>query len=264
MTRQQAHERWDIQKTDILWEDDYLLAVCKPAGIPSQPTPDRSRDNCYDAALRYLQQNYGDRAYAGLHHRLDVLTSGVIVLTKSPEANRGLAEQFQSHTIQKTYVAVCISTLHPEISTDCAPADPFSGEPFEIRAPIGEVPDQKMQKFCIGGKHRKPADTAFVCQAHIALRDGHLAMFSCKPHTGRTHQIRVHLSAIGLPIAGDPLYGIPLLRSLRSIDPQRMCLHAESITFEHPVSHETLTISAPQPKVFRDFVAKARRLSQSV
>ena len=264
MKTHQQPRIWNITQSDILWEDDYLVAVNKPAGIPSQPTPDRTRDNCYDAVIRYLQQQRGNNAYAGLHHRLDVLTSGVIVLTKSPEANRGMAAQFQSHTIQKVYCAICISALQPVLQDNIAPADPFSGEPFEIRAPIGEVPDQKIQKFCIGGKHRKPADTEFVCEDHMRLRDGHLSVFSCKPHTGRTHQIRVHLSSIGLPIAGDPLYGMPLLRSLRSIDPQRMCLHAESIAFEHPISHEMLTITAPQPKGFREFVEKARRLSQTL
>ena len=259
MTARHDPEHWDIRKTDILWEDDYLLALNKPAGIPSQPTPDRTRDNCYDAVLRYLHQKYGNNAYAGLHHRLDVLTSGVLLLTKSPEANRGLAAQFQTHTIQKTYCAICISANGEH--WESLSANPFSGEPFEIRAPIGEIPDQKIQKFCIGGKHRKPADTELTCQAHIELRDGCLSVFSCKPHTGRTHQIRVHLSGNGLPIVGDPLYGVPLLRSLRSIDPRRMCLHAESISFEHPLSHEMLTISAPRPKLFCEFIEKARRLS---
>lgn len=263
MIAHQPHDRWNIQKSDILWEDDYLIAINKPAGIPSQPTPDRTRDNCYDAISRYLQQKYGNSAYVGLHHRLDVLTSGVMLLTKSPDANQGMAAQFQAHTIQKNYCAICISPAQMVDVADCAPVDPYSGEPFEIRAPIGEMPDRKIQKFCIGGKHRKPADTEFICQTHICLRDGHVSVFCCKPHTGRTHQIRVHLSAIGLPIVGDPLYGMPLLRSLRSIDPRRMCLHAESITFEHPLSHETMTVTAPQPREFRDFVEKAHRLSQN-
>ena len=214
--------------------------------------------------MRYLQTKYGDNAYVGLHHRLDVLTSGVLLLTKSQAVNRDIAAQFQSHTIQKTYCAICISSIQPQPQIDLGPIAPFSGEPFDIRAPIGEISNQKIQKYGVGGKHRKPADTAFVCQSHVVLRDGCLSVFACKPHTGRTHQIRVHLSAAGLFIVGDPLYGIPLLRSLRSIDPQRMCLHAESITFTHPLSHETITISAPQPKVFREFVEKARRLSQNL
>ena len=255
-----SNERWQIQPSDILWEDESIIAVNKPAGIPSQPTPDRSRDNCYDAVCRYLRSKYGDKAYAGLHHRLDVATSGVILLTSAQAANRAISEQFQNHTIQKTYCAVCIADDWRLQNAPCR-AD-LSGSPFEIDAPIGEVPEQKIQKFCVGGKHRKSAHTGFICESCIQLRDGCLCVFTCSPHTGRTHQIRVHLSACGLPIVGDSLYGMPLLRSLRSIDPRRMCLHAESIAFIHPTTNVPIKITAPRPREFTSFIVKAGRLAK--
>ena len=248
--------RWNIRKSDILYEDAWIMAINKPSGIPSQGTLDPNRDHAFAAVQRYLAAQ-NPNAYAGLHHRLDAQTSGVLLLSKSPEANPSLSEQFQKHTIQKAYCAVCQgarSFMHQEI---CART------PFLIDAPIGELPG-KIQKFGVDGKKRKPAQTDVVCEKIIELRDCLVGVFRCFPRTGRTHQIRVHLSSRGMSILGDALYGDPTARSLRPIEPKRMMLHAESITFVHPVTGEPMTIAAERPTEFGDFIRKCEKMARAL
>lgn len=256
-----SQKTWNITQNDILFEDDVLIAINKPEGIPSQATLDPNRDHCYAAVGRYLEKKSGHPCYVGLHHRLDAMTSGVLLLTKAQSVNASVSEQFQSHTIQKTYFAIAQAPSgHPldkSLSEDWLNAN----KPLIMDAPIGEIRGSKPQKFCIGGKNRKPAQTEIFCLSHDSLRDGQIFVCKCLPHTGRTHQIRVHLAHLGISIIGDPLYGLPLLRSLRSITPNRLCLHAESLLLNHPVTGKRLTILAPLPKSFETFMRKVGALA---
>ena len=247
---------WNIQPNDVLFEDDVIIVINKPDGIPSQATLDPHRDHCYAAVGRYLEKKAGHPCYVGLHHRLDVMTSGALLLTKSQSVNASISEQFQSHTIQKSYIAIAQAPSGQTIDTNLSGDWLNAATPLLLDAAIGEIKGSKPQKFCVGGKNRKPAQTEIFCLSHASLRDGQVFVCKCLPHTGRTHQIRVHLAHLGISIIGDPLYGLPLLRSLRSISPQRMCLHAESITFDHPVTGKRLTISAPLPKALEVFIRK--------
>ena len=252
---------WNLQPNDILFEDDNIIVINKPAGIPSQATLDPHRDHCYAAVGRYLQKKSGQPCYVGLHHRLDALTSGVLLLTKTQAVNASVSEQFQQHRIQKTYCAISQIPKAQPLDQRLSEAWLNDGTALLLDASIGELKDSKTQKFCVGGKKRKSAQTEIVCTDHITLRDGQIFVCKCHPLTGRTHQIRVHLAHLGLSIVGDPLYGMPLLRSLRSISPERLCLHAESLTFDHPVTKERLTIFAPIPGIFDHFIQKAHRIA---
>lgn len=236
----------------ILFEDDYLIVVNKPSGLPSQGTLDPSRDHCFAAVKRYLQAREAD-PYVGLHHRLDAQTSGVLLMTKSKAANASISEQFQKHTIRKTYVAICVGQ-------DVVPAYLEASHAWVIDAPIGEAAGSKIQKFCVGGKNRKRAVTGMTCVCGRKLRDGVFGVYRCAPETGRTHQIRVHLSSIGMPIVGDTLYGMALPRSLRPADPHRMCLHAAKLEFTHPITGERLMVEAPEPEEMARFVKQAMKL----
>lgn len=243
---------WTIPDNAILYEDEAILVIEKPYALPSQPTLDPLRDNAYYAVERFLSKRSTSPVYVGLHHRLDALTSGVLLLSKSKDANPSLARQFQNHTIQKSYVAIC--NFLPHIDKNYQTPNTS----WIIDAPIGELPG-KIQKFGVEGKKRKAAKTRVTCQQIVELRDVFLGVYRCEPITGRTHQIRVHLSHLGLPIVEDPLYGTKS-RALTSILPGRMCLHAESITFLHPLTQSPMTISAPLPQAFLKFLQKARAL----
>ena len=130
----ETRDIWTITDRDILYEDEAMIAIEKPYGLPSQPTLDPKRDNAYAAVMRHCAQSGG---YAALHHRLDALTSGILVLAKSKEANPSLSDQFQNHTIRKTYVALCAMphSVCPKYRTP--------GASWIIDAPIGEAkPDE--------------------------------------------------------------------------------------------------------------------------
>ena len=239
---------WNIAKNDVLFEDEWLIAINKPSGLPSQATLDPARDHAFAAVSRYLKGQY-----VGLHHRLDVGTSGVLVLSKDKAANPSLSSQFQEHRILKTYLALAVSRApDPRVAVH---AD------FLLKAAIGEDKTSRIQKFCIGGKNRKNAETRIVCQTLLTLKDGYFAQFECQPHTGRTHQIRVHLASLGFPIIGDALYGDRPLRSTIAWLPDRLCLHAAAIELEHPMTGEKLRIEAPCPPGFKKCVQKMETIS---
>lgn len=239
---------WKIAQTDVLFEDDWLIAVNKPCGLPSQATLDPARDHVFSAVSRYL-----DGRYVGLHHRLDAGTSGVLILSKDRAANPSLSAQFQNHTVQKTYVALAAARI-PDGRVSL-------GADFLLSAPIGEDKTARIQKFCIGGKNRKHAETRILCPCLLTLRDGYVAQFECHPLTGRTHQIRVHLASLGFPIIGDTLYGERPLRSTLAWLPERLCLHAKAIAFQHPVTGEKICIEAPCPPQFQKFIQKMTSLA---
>ena len=253
-----------LSDSNVIYEDDVLIAVNKPAGLPSQGTLDPKRDNCYAAVQRYLAEKNAGEVYVGLHHRLDAMTSGVLLMTKSKAVNASISEQFQRHTIQKTYCAICC--VPPGQPLDARLGEDWLGaqKPFVMDAPIGEAPGGKIQKFCVGGKNRKTAQTEITCESCLRLNDVCVLVCECKPLTGRTHQIRVHLRSLGMGIVGDTLYGEPLPRIMRSIDPHRMCLHAESLSFNHPVSGERMTICASRPAEFNQFLKRAAALGRQL
>ncbi len=212
----------------VLYEDASLLAINKPSGIPTQPTVDEARDNAFALTKAYVQKK-DPSAYLGLHHRLDKDTSGVLVFVKDPSCNAALGSQFQDHTITKTYWA----WVHFRPENPPAPR-------WNVRNFLGEGKRLgKMKTYASVRSGGKMAETAF--RTLEVQKD--FALIEAQPLTGRTHQIRVHLSENDLPIVGDPLYGISNARG-------RLLLHAKTLELKHPLTGEKLKIEAPLPKEF--------------
>lgn len=212
-------------RTDItiLYEDDWVLGIDKPAGLPSTPTRDPNRDNVLDAVRRYLG------GYAASHHRLDLDTTGVMILSKSKEANRGLAEAFRERLARKVYVAMVE-----------APGDALrTGQGWVMENHLKRDPTipnsapARVVSTHSGGDYAKTTFEVFDVT-------GPRALIRCLPETGRTHQIRAHLAECGFPIVGDERYG--------GSGDAPMYLHALMLELPHPVTEETIVIEAPLPE----------------
>ena len=222
---------------DILYEDADLLALNKPAGLVVHPACGHSHGTLVNALLWHCPNlvGIGGEKRPGIVHRLDMDTSGVLVVAKSDRAYQGLARAFAEHDLRKEYVAVAHGVPPPEGTLDTL---------------IGRSPAnrQKMAVLRAGGKR---AVTHWRVEA--ALPDG-LSRVACEIETGRTHQIRVHLASLGTPIAGDALYGKPALDKRLPRPPVRQLLHARRLTLRHPITGEPLLFEAPFPPDFAPYV----------
>jgi 23S rRNA pseudouridine1911/1915/1917 synthase len=224
----------------IAFEDEHLVVLDKPPGMVVHPAPGHAHGTLVHALLHHCESlsGVGGVARPGIVHRLDKGTSGLLVVAKSDAAHRGLAEQFRAHSVDREYVAIVRGAPRTE-----------SGR---IDAPISRhASDGK--RFTTRGPRRARAATTFWALGE-RLREH--SLLRVRPKTGRTHQIRVHLSSIGLPIAGDPLYGGGR-RAARDIGLDRQALHAGRLGFEHPVKGGKLSFDAPLPA---DLLAALERL----
>lgn len=237
--------KFELDESRVLYEDDAIIAVNKPPRFPTEPTFVSDRDNLRAAVIRWLHKKIGldkNPPYCGLVHRLDRDTSGVILFSKKRTANAALFEAFDSSgaeisgkpekAAQKKYVAIC----SPAAGSYGLKKDSFSVQnylgrvsPKSEAAKWGFVPKEKGGKF---------ARTDFKI---LKEKDG-LFFVEAKLWTGRTHQIRVHLSQSGLPILGDVLYG--------GRAAERIFLHALSLDLPHPESAAPLHFEAPLPPEF--------------
>lgn len=215
---------------EILFEDDDILVVDKPAGMFVHPSPGHEQGTLTEALLRHCPSlaNVGSRERPGIVHRLDAETSGVMVLAKSSRAYLRLREMFSAHTdVRKTYLAV----LHG------APQDKTG----VVDAPIGKKPwDPHRMAVVADGKRA-------VTQWTVLGKRGGLALVEFVIETGRTHQIRVHAAHLGHPIVGDALYGDRTKDAHLRRRPTRQLLHAVSLAFPHPITGEPLAFSAAPP-----------------
>ena len=203
------------QSVKVIWEDDYLLILNKPHGMLSVP----GKEDVY-SLYDYVRQNWNNLSGPLIVHRLDMATSGLIVIAKDKISHQHLQNQFENHTIEKTYVAI----LEGIVETDAG----------EISLPL--LPDFNNRPYqMVDYKLGKPAYTTFK----ILERGEDYTRIEFYPHTGRTHQLRIHAahpSGLNHPIKGDVLYG--------NVS-DRLYLHAQSITFDHPRTGERLTFSSP-------------------
>jgi len=216
----------------VLYEDDDLIVIDKPAGLVVHPAPGHPGGTLVNALLHHCADlaGVGGVLRPGIVHRLDQGTSGVLVAAKTDAAHRGLAAQFQDHSIERVYQALVRGVPGAD-----------SGR---IDRPIGRHPrDRKRMSV----RSRSPRE---ACTNWRVLRrfpaSGH-AWLEVRPETGRTHQIRVHLAAIGLPLAGDPLYGRARRPSRRPPVCARPALHAAVLGFTHPRTGVRLRFEAPVP-----------------
>jgi RluA family pseudouridine synthase len=220
-----------LQAADILFEDDWLVAVSKPAGIPTHETVDPRRPHLVGLLTRFL----GDRTptspeggiQLGIHQRLDRDTSGVILFTKARAADRDLARQFAEREVQKTYHALT------------ARGPTSKPQEWSVRSPIATRPGLAQD-----------AETDFrVLETHARGR-----LVEALPYTGRKHQVRVHLAESGLPVLGDERHA----SGPTTLEPLRLMLHASRLALCHPKTGEPLVIESPWPSDFRSTLDRLR------
>lgn len=211
---------------DILYEDDEIIAVNKPAGMVVHPGAGHFSGTFVNALLHHCKQLPGhDSLRPGIVHRLDKETSGVILAAKTERSHLKLVEQFAARKIKKTYLAICVG--HPGNRV--------------IEGAIGRHPTRRKEMAVVdtGGKKAK---TRCKTLAH----DHALSIAYLYPETGRTHQLRVHLQSIGHPILGDSVYGNASLNERYGVT--RQLLHAKTIHFAHPITCQEMEITAPIPQ----------------
>ncbi len=207
----------------VVFEDAHVLALDKPAGVVVHPTWGHRENTLLNGLLWRAREWDAEVARPRLVHRLDKDTSGLLLVAKTRAAHAALARAFQRRQVSKAYLAV----VHGH-----APADHG-----RIDLPIARDPDDPKRRRA-GDPAGRPALTRW--QLLTTAPATAFALLQCRPETGRTHQLRVHLAAIGLAIVGDPLYGRP--------DPfPRQALHAASLQLAHPVTGAPLHLTAPLP-----------------
>ena len=258
----------------ILYEDDALLAFDKPSGLLVAPDRwDKSRENL----MGLVHERLGGQI-ANVH-RLDAETSGVLLCAKTKPALDFLSGQFQAKGVEKTYLAFAV-VLPVEramkIAATVRTEDGGLPPKFSVDLALGPDEDRPGRMRVFRRRGGKPSSTRF----RVLESFGRFVWLECRPLTGRTHQIRVHLAAAGAPVLNDDFYGDPEIRLLLSElkrrykgrDEERpliarLALHASSLTVVHPVTRAPVEISAPLPKEFeialkylRKFTAPGARL----
>lgn len=225
---------------EILFEDEHLLVLAKPAGVVVHPAPGHSGGTLVNALLAHCGDSLsgiGGVRRPGIVHRLDKDVSGVLVVAKHDRAHLGLAGQFSVHSAERVYEALVWGVPSPP-----------SGR---IDRPVGRHPVDRLRMAVVAGGKR--AATNYRLLEAAGTRAGRIEL---RLETGRTHQIRVHLSSIGHPIVGDRLYRArklpPMPAAARAAleGLGRVALHARVLGFTHPVSGETLRFEKPAPPVF--------------
>jgi 23S rRNA pseudouridine1911/1915/1917 synthase len=214
---------------DILYEDEYLLAINKPAGMVVHPGPGHPSGTFVNALLGHCKDiESDDTLRPGIVHRLDKETSGVLIAAKTSAAHQKLIEQFSSRQVLKTYLAICMGR-------------PRTGV---LSAPIGRHPAHRKEMTVL--PDGKEAITDFQL---LAAQDP-FSLVLAKPKTGRTHQIRVHLKHLGTPVVGDSIYGTT------RPDAGRHLLHAYRLSLTHPITQAPLEFVAPMPADFKSWLSR--------
>jgi 23S rRNA pseudouridine1911/1915/1917 synthase len=216
---------------DVLFEDEHLIIVNKPAGMVVHPAPGHPNQTFVNALLfhcRSLPET--DTIRPGIVHRLDKDTTGVLLAAKTAQAHAKLVELFSERRIQKDYLAICLGT-------------PKEGL---IDAPIKRHPLQR-KEMAVCFEQGKEAKS--LCK--VLGKNGQLSVVQIQLLTGRTHQIRVHLKHIGAPVLGDTVYGSPTANKRLSVE--RQLLHAWRLQFIHPITNFSIDVRAPIPKDFLAF-----------
>lgn len=251
----------------VIFEDDSLVAFDKPSGLLVAPDRwDKKRENLM--GLVHEHPRYG-RTVANVH-RLDADTSGVLLCAKTKPALDFLSGQFQSKTVQKLYHAVAVVLPAERAMKVIAPVRDAAGalpDAFTVELALGDDERQKGRMRVFKGRGGKDCTTEFRTLERFgggrAGEGASFALVECRPLTGRTHQLRVHLAAAGAPILNDPFYGTPdivlrlsdLKRNFKGRAEEkpllaRLALHASELTLKHPITREPVTLRAPMPHEF--------------
>ena len=221
---------------DIVYEDESLLVVNKPKGMVVHPAPGNYSGTMVNALMYHCKgrlSGINGVIRPGIVHRIDKNTSGLLIVAKTDTAHNFLAEQIMEHSFTREYELVAEGRFRETEGT--------------VNAPIGRNPDDR-KKMCVIYTNSKNAVTHYS----VIEQFEKYAHLKCRLETGRTHQIRVHMSYIGHPVLGDDVYGKPF----KGIDGQ--CLHAKKIGFIHPVSHEYMEFDSELPEYFKEILRKVR------
>lgn len=227
---------------DIVYEDGQLLVVNKPAGMVIHPAPGHSHGTLANAVLAHCPELAADGGQRpGIVHRLDRDTSGLIVVAKGEKARRALQRQFKDRQVYKAYWTLLHGHLQPAWG--------------RIEAPIGRDPNHRQRMAVLPGG--REAVTEYHVLESFAHQAGPVAGEYClveaQPHTGRTHQIRVHFASIGHPVVGDAVYG-----RRRGDLLARQFLHARRLGFQHPATGQRLELEAPLAEDLEAALARLR------
>jgi len=238
----------------VVHEDSSLIVVNKPPGLVVHPAPGHASGTLVHGLLEHCQglSSAGDSARPGIVHRLDKDTSGLIVVAKNDFSHGFLAEQFKAGRVTKEYLAVVHGKLR--------------GEMGEIDQPIGRHPKRRKEMAVVRSGGRR----ALTQWQRLHEFTVGFSLLSISIRTGRTHQIRVHLSHGGHPVAGDPVYGYgrkwwkqnPLYKRGQIPLPERQMLHARRLAFSHPTKKRRVEFEAPLPPDMEQFIGALRALEE--
>lgn len=255
---------------DVIYEDDYLIVINKPAGMVVHPAPGTPSGTLVNALLHHCGENLsgvGGVKRPGIVHRIDKETSGLLVVAKSDVAHQGLAAQFEKHTVERYYRAICYGVpdgndprLRGVKGTSFEP-----GNILKITTQLARHKHDRQRQAVLfqGGRHA-------VTRARIVEpfgNPGTAALIECWLETGRTHQIRVHMTHAGHSLIGDPTYGGKRKLAAKALSPEaiaavqsfpRQALHAAVLGFIHPVSGEAMRFEAPLPDDMDNLIAALR------
>jgi 23S rRNA pseudouridine1911/1915/1917 synthase len=230
---------------DVIFEDKHLIVLNKPSGMVVHPGVGTGEDTLVHALLAHCEgelSGIGGVERPGIVHRIDKETTGLIVVAKNDAAHRALSDQFASRTLNKEYVALVSGVPKTESGT--------------IDRSIARHPVHRHRMTT--GEGGRPAKTDWAVVEKFGTK---ASLLRCRIHTGRTHQIRVHLKSIGHALLGDATYGWK--QAPDSPKPPRVMLHAEHLVFTHPVNGKTLDLRAPLPKDFTALIKALRKPMKS-
>jgi len=225
----------EAMELTVPYEDEHVLVVDKPAGVVVHPAPGHAEGTLVHGLLAYDVEGGDEPDRPGIVHRLDRDTSGLLVVARTPEAHRRLQQLVQTRALTREYLGLVVGRPRSRRGT--------------VDAPIGRDRHDPL-------RHSLDTDSPRDAVTHFEVEEllRRHALLRVTLETGRTHQIRVHLAAIELPVAGDPMYGRPGELGL-----ERQFLHAARLAFEHPITGAPLDVRSPLPADLEAALAAARR-----
>ena len=230
---------------EILYEDNDIIVINKPKGMvvhPANGNPDGTLVNAVMAVCKNTLSGIGGEIRPGIVHRLDKNTSGAIIFAKNDKAHIKLSEQLKNHEIEKTYIALVRGIVKENNAT--------------INMPIGRSKNDR-KKMAVDAKGKNAITHFKVIERFF---ENNCTLLEIKIETGRTHQIRVHLSYIGYPIIGDDVYS----NGKNKWDISGQCLHAKSLKFKHPITGKELYIKAGLPEYFENVITELKHQERKV
>lgn len=224
---------------EIIYEDNDIIVVNKPKGMvvhPANGNPDGTLVNAIMAICKDSLSGIGGEIRPGIVHRLDKDTSGLLIVAKNDKAHVNMSEQIKNHEVKKTYIALVRGVVKENEAT--------------INMPIGRsTSDRKKMAVNKNGKNA-------VTNIKVLKRYDKYTLLEVNIETGRTHQIRVHLSHIGYPVIGDYIYS----NGKNEFGVIGQCLHAKSLEFKHPITNKEMKLEAPLPEYFEEIIEQLNRI----